>query len=108
MTHLDLIAMARSLRDTVVDGETEQVHRDLARLRNAIVEHIRVERQTAMTAAPSPSSFVISSGQDRLLALLEKAMVDTHVSGGCNCIVQAAEIEIALRRQATLEDQRRT
>lgn len=54
-----------------------------------------------MATASAAVRAVVHEGQIRLLDLLDGALGDTRA---CSCTVRATELEVALRRQARLED----
>jgi hypothetical protein len=104
-SHLDLLAMARDVRDAVERDDTAGLHAALSSLRTAIVGHVHAER-AQLDALPDAASAVALEGQRRLLRLLTDVLVtcgdgDRGVEG--NCVVRAAEIGLAVRRQARLE-----
>lgn len=101
--HGDLLTVARAVRRSAVGDDTVRLHSELSQLRAELVHHLHAEREH-LDALPGMAAAVIRDGQERLLRLL----TDVLFSAGnrpdeCNCIVRAAEVELALRRQATLE-----
>lgn len=102
-SHLDLLVVAHSVRAAVIDDDSEQVHTLLCRLRADLVSHLRDERPRLSEARGSVRA-VTTDGQQRLLELIDEVMLGLDDDPtGCNCLVRAVEIEIALRRQARLE-----
>ncbi len=103
-SHLDLLAMARCVRDAVERDDTEGLHAALTRLRTAAMGHVHAER-VQLDALPDSAAAVALDGQRRLLRLLTDTLFDPTDRGGddCNCLVRAAEIELTVRRQAKLE-----
>lgn len=102
-THLDLLALAREVRQALVGDDTEQMHAALAHLRAAVAEHLDDEH--ARMQIPSVLlDAVVTKGQQRILDLLDGVLhtVDDDAAS-CNCLLRGAEIEIALGRQARLE-----
>lgn len=103
--HLDLLAIARCVRDAVERDDTEGLHAHLTRLRTAVMDHVDAER-AQLDALPDPAAAVALDGQRRLLRLLTDVLfapADRDGRDDCNCVVRAAEIELAVRRQAKLE-----
>lgn len=104
-SHLDLLAIARRVRGAVEHDDTEGLHAELTRLRTAVMDHVHAER-AQLDALPDSAAAVALNGQRRLLRLLTDALFDPADRGrgdDCNCLVRAAEIELAVRRQAKLE-----
>ena len=84
-------------------GDSEQLHADLARLRTALVHHLSDE-QTRMQDDLAATGTIIRNGQRRLLRLVDDVVFEAlRDEPTCTCLVRAAEIELALRRQARLE-----
>lgn len=100
--HAALLATARQLRQAVIDDDTEQVHRLLCRLRAELAPHVVSEHDRLPLERGSLSAIVVH-GQRRLLKLVDEALLGDGEGDGCNCLVRAVEIEIALRRQIRLE-----
>lgn len=102
-SHGDLIAIAHALREATIVGDSEQLHADLARLRTALVHHVSDE-QTRMPDDLAATDSIIRDGQRRLLRLVDEVVFEAlRDEPTCTCLVRAAEIELALRRQARLE-----
>ena len=102
-SHGDLVAIAHALRESAIVGDTERLHADLARLRTALVYHLRDE-QERMPDEPAATGEVVSDGQRRLLRLVDDAVFEAlRDQSTCTCLVRAAEIDLAVRRQARLE-----
>jgi hypothetical protein len=104
-SHLDLLAMARSVRDAVERDDTQGLHAALTCLRTAVMGHVHIER-AQLDALPDSAAAVALDGQRRLLRLLTDVLFTSDDRDGlddCNCVVRAAEIELAVRRQAKLE-----
>ncbi|HET6949949.1 MAG TPA: hypothetical protein VFI47_06230 [Acidimicrobiales bacterium] len=100
-SHVDLLVTSRGVRRAAVDADTERLHRELSRLRTALVLHLQAERARLHDG---PAATITRDGQRRLLALLDDLLDDTcDDAGTCTCVVRAAEIDHALRRQALLE-----
>lgn len=100
-THVDLLAMAHAVRRAVVDDDTETMHVLWCQLRADLATHVRSERERL----PEHGSLgvMVVDGQRRLLELLDEVMLGMGRDPDCNCLVRAAEVEVALRRQARLE-----
>lgn len=102
-THLDLLELARAVRRAAAAGNTESLHAELTRLRHRLRLHVQAEL-AAWGAPASAAGAVTVAGQRRLLSLVDRLLFDTGTAaGGCDCRRRAAEIELALRRQARLE-----
>jgi hemoglobin len=103
--HLDLLAIARDVRDAVERDDTDALHAELTRLRAAVMDHVHAERPQ-LDALTGSAAVVVVDGQQRLLRLLTEVLftpTDQDGADDCNCLVRAAEIDLALRRQAKLE-----
>jgi hypothetical protein len=104
-SHLDLLAMARCMREAVERDDTAGLHAALTRLRTAVVSHVHAEHPQ-LDALPDAAAALALEGQRRLLGLLTDLVFTRGDGDGvdeCNCVVRAAEIELAVRRQAKLE-----
>jgi len=105
-SHVDLLALSRSLRQAAVTGDVAAVHHELSRLRRAFVHHVLAE-EGELAHLPETAAHVARQGQQRILAVLEDLQSghDDHGGrgGSCGCVVRVAELELALRRQAKLE-----
>jgi len=103
-SHVDLLEIARRLRQAAVCDDAESVHGTLCRLRNAVLDHLRAE-QEAFARLPVASAAVVIAGQRRVLDLLDELLVDAHDDPvDCGCLVAATEVDVALQRQARLEE----
>jgi hypothetical protein len=105
-SHLDLLAIARRVRDAVERDELDELHAELTRLRTALMDHLHAE-QLQLDALSGPAEIIVIDGHRRLLELLGEVLFSStgqDADEGCNCLVRAAEIEVGLRRQARLED----
>lgn len=103
LSHIDLLGIARAVQHAVIEDDTDEVHALLCRLRADLVTHLHAERQRLLSGQGSLDRVVLD-GQRRLMTLLEDVIAGMGDGPGeCNCLVRAAEIEIALRRQARLE-----
>lgn len=100
---LDLLAMARAVRAAVARDDTQEMHRQLARLRSGLVDHLGIDHRH-LAEAGEPVRFVIAEGQQRILRLLDEVLVTSEEPDRCNCLVRAADIELSLRRQAAIEE----
>jgi hypothetical protein len=102
--HDDLLAIARRVRGAVQRDDADGLHSELSRLRTALMDHVQDERKQLDGLAPSAASVALD-GQQRLLRLVTDVLLAPAGRGDddCNCVVRAAEIELALRRQARLE-----
>lgn len=100
--------MARSMRTAVVDDDTDKVHELLHEIRAGLTRHIAAEQAEAVPTSQT-AALLVSDGQRRLLSLIEEVLgtIDDDLRG-CACIVRSVEIEIALKRQAQLEERLRS
>lgn len=102
-SHVDLLAVSGALRRAAARDDIDRTHVELVRLRTDLVEHLHAERG-AVSRLPGAAAVVARDGQRRLLALLDDLLADTCDDlDTCNCLVRAAEVGAALRRQARLE-----
>jgi hypothetical protein len=104
----DLIAAAHAVRRAKVSDDVDCLHLELAHVRSSLV--FQVHSQTAVTAdesAPSPAT--VDAGRVRLLGLLNDLLFsrDGDGPGSCACLARALEVELALCRQARLEERMR-
>lgn len=103
VSHLDLLAIARDMRDAATEENTRGLHSALTRLRAALLEHVANE-QDDLAALSDSTALIARNGQRRLLALVTDVLFSGSDAGAdCNCVVRAVEIDVALRRQARLE-----
>lgn len=107
VSHVDLLAVARRVRCAAERDDIEALHAELTRLRTAVMDHVRAERER-LDELPGSAGTVVADGHERLLRLLSEVLFTPAAAdaddGGCNCIVRSAEIELSIRRQAQLED----
>jgi hypothetical protein len=102
-SHVDLVAASGALRRAAAGGDLDRTHVELVRLRSELVEHLHAELG-AVSRLTGAAATVARDGQRRLLALLDDLLADTcDGPDSCNCLVRAAEVGAALRRQARLE-----
>lgn len=104
-SHLDLLAMARCVRDAVRHDDAEGLYVALTHLRTAVIGHVHAER-AQLDALPDLAAAVALRGQRRLLRLITDALFTRDDRDGpedCNCVLRAAEIDLAMRRQTRLE-----
>jgi hypothetical protein len=102
-SHRELLSITAAARRAAVSGNRALVHAELARLRAALIRHLDAE-EADLDALPGTAAIVAHDGQRRLLRLIDD--IDGGVDcdqDGCNCLVRAAGIDVALRRQARLE-----
>jgi len=103
--HLDLLEIARRVRAAVERDDTGGLHAELTRLRAAVLDHVHAERPE-LGALPDPAASIAFDGQQRLLRLLTDVLfspADGVAGDACNCLLRAAAIDLALRRQVRLE-----
>ena len=102
-SHLDLLDLARDVRRAAIGDDTDVLHAELTRLRHHLRLHVRAEHARLEEPA-SAAAAVTLAGQRRLLALVDALLFEAGTTtDGCRCRHRAAEIELALRRQARLE-----
>ncbi len=101
-SHEDLLAIAHALREATIVGDVEQLHAELARLRTALVHHLG-EEDLPLPEALAATRTILKDGQRRLLRLVDEVVFEARDHPTCTCLVRAAEIELALRRQVRLE-----
>ena len=105
VSHVDLLAIARRVRRAVERDDAEDLHAELSRLRSELLDHVHAERPQ-LDALPDPEAAIALQGQQRLVRLLTEVLFEQDDGvdpGACTCVVRAAEIELALRRQVRLE-----
>ena len=101
-SHLDLLRIARRVRATAVAADDDALHGELCDLRNALTNHLHAENHH-LHGATGPIGRITLEGQQRLLRLIDDLLLGPRTGAECSCVVRAAEVEIALRRQAHLE-----
>ncbi len=103
-SHADLLRIASHLRAAVAADDDGRVHSELCCLRNALMDHLQHERDRLPSDADVVSSLVIH-GQQHLLVLVNELLVGARdMADECNCVLRAAEVDLAVRRQARLEE----
>lgn len=103
-SHLELLTVARAVRHAAISDDTDRLHVELCRLRTDLLLHLHAETE-ALSDLSTAAASVVADGQRRLLGLLDDLLFvsDDGRAEGCCCLVRAAEVEVALRRQARLE-----
>jgi hypothetical protein len=103
LSHIELLAMARHVCNAAVEGDADQLHLNLCRLRNALLVHVQAEG-SRVTAMREVSRRVVISGQRRLINLIDDLLSAADDGAtGCSCIHRSAELTQMLVRQARLE-----
>lgn len=101
-SHLDLLALARSIQAAAVADDLDGLARTVRRLQAGLHRHVACERQ-GQDHLPAPLRAVVFGGQDRLLRLVDAIGVEADGDAKCACVRHGAELVVALRRQAALE-----
>ena len=102
ISHADLLEKTRSLRLAAGRDDVVGVHAELFRLRAALVDHLHAERGD-FAGLPDNLAEVAIHGQDQVLRLIDGLLVAVDADHDCTCIVRAIEVDLALQRQARLE-----
>lgn len=102
LSHEQLLALARSVQAAAIADDLTELSRSVQRLRRGLRHHVEVERARAANLA-SPLRAVVFGGQDRLMRLVDALCSDVDGDRECACVRRAAELVVALTRQATLE-----
>ncbi|MBX3315115.1 MAG: hypothetical protein KF906_12445 [Actinobacteria bacterium] len=102
ISHTDLLAKTRSLRLAAGRDDVVGVHTELFRLRSALVDHLNAERGD-FAVLPDNLRAVAIHGQDQVLRLIDDLLAAVDADHDCTCIVRAIEVDVALQRQARLE-----
>ncbi len=103
-THLELLEAARTVQRLAAGGDTDGLHGEVCRLRNALVTHVQHER--AADDADTKGSQLIQRGQSRLVDFIDELLTSTAEHGpddACSCLLRAAELRARLLRQVSLE-----
>lgn len=103
LSHADLLRLARAIQAAAIVDDLHELSRLARYLRRALRHHIEAER-VSQDPLPAPLRSVVFGGQDRLLRLAESIGHDAEGDRECACVRRGAELVVALRRQATLED----
>jgi len=101
-THVELLSLARSVQTAAVVEDLSELVRRVHRLREGLRCHVASERE-GQDHLPAALRAVVFGGQDRLLRLVEGIALDLDADAECACVRHAAELVVALRRQAALE-----
>lgn len=101
-SHVDLLALARSVQAAAVADDLDELARAVQRLRSGLHRHVACERR-GQGHLPAPLRAVVFGGQDRLLRLVDAIGVEAEGDPECACVRHGAELVVALRRQAALE-----
>lgn len=101
-THLELLRLVRELQAAAASSNAPEISEVVQRLRAELEEHVAAERQDY---APLPNQVVeaLSSGQQRLLSLVDGLDRENCQTGAKPCVVRVAELAALLRRQASME-----
>lgn len=101
-SHVELLSLARSVQTAAVVEDIPELVRTVHRLREGLRCHVASERE-GQDHLPATLRAVVLGGQDRLLRLVEGIALDLDADRACACMRHAAELVVALRRQAALE-----
>ena len=101
-SHVELLALARSVQAAAVVEDLSELARTVLSLREGLRCHVASERE-GQDHLPAALRAVVFGGQDRLLRLVEGLALDLDADAACACLRHAAELVVALRRQAALE-----
>lgn len=101
-SHVELLALARSVQAAAVVEDLSELARTVRSLREGLRCHVASERE-GQDHLPAALRAVVFGGQDRLLRLVEGLALDLDADAACACLRHAAELVVALRRQAALE-----
>jgi hypothetical protein len=102
-SHRDLLDMALGVQRAAAADDPAAVHRDLRRLRSALVGHVLAERDDHERLG-RPARRIVQDGQQRLMMLVDDLLARTASDAcDCNCLVRAVALRSALGRQAHLE-----
>jgi hypothetical protein len=86
-----------------MEGDADQMHLALCRLRNELAVHVRAE-SSRVSAMRDVSCRVVLSGQRRLIELIDDLFsVADDGATGCACVRRSVELTQMLIRQARLE-----
>ncbi|HLT17387.1 MAG TPA: DUF488 family protein [Acidimicrobiales bacterium] len=102
-THLDLMVIARRIRRAAAGDDPDGVLAELRQLATALDAHV-ADEQPRLEVLPGSAAAIAQDGQRRLRRLVDEVLDEQAGPDACTCIVRAAEIELALRRQAELEE----
>ena len=104
VSHLELLAAARTVQRIAVTGDADALHEEVCRLRNAMVTHVHHERATG----DDPDVIehrLTRHGHQRLLRFIDELLSTTSGDGtDCTCLVRAAELRALLLRHVKLEN----
>jgi hypothetical protein len=103
LSHDELLRLARAIQAAAIVDDLHELGRLARHLRRSLRHHVESER-AAQEELPAPLRAVVFDGQDRLLRLAESIGHDADGDRECACVRRGAELVVALRRQAALED----
>lgn len=101
-THVELLGLVRDIQAAAVASDAMQLAEVVQRLRDQLERHVAAERHD-YGALPSAVQGALSSGQERLLSLVENLDDVTCQDSARPCVVRVAELAALLRRQAGIE-----
>ncbi|HEX7094251.1 MAG TPA: hypothetical protein VF183_00105 [Acidimicrobiales bacterium] len=100
---IDLLAFADTVRRAAAARDLVQLHRELSRLRTALVHLLHRQHELHPVARTTTASTRDSWRQ--LLALLDELLFsDDGDPSGCACLARAGDVERALRAQANVDN----
>jgi len=102
LSHVDLLALARSVQAAAVADDPVELARTIARLRVDLRHHVEGERAVQDRLAPALRA-VVFTGQERLLRIVDTIGAAGADDRGSACLVHVAELVVALQRQGALE-----
>jgi hypothetical protein len=89
--------MARTIQQAAVEEDLDMLHRELCRLRNALIEHLHGNHDPQVPMAER----TVTQGEHDLLHLVGDLLFTTAEHGsGCTCLGRVADLHGALARQA--------
>jgi len=101
--HLDLLAAARVVQRSAVDGDVDELHGDLCRLRKALVADLHDDERDQHVSEAGRR--VARAGREQLLHFVNDLLATSTGPDreDCSCLVRAAEVRAMLIRQVRLQ-----
>ncbi|MDZ7674788.1 MAG: hypothetical protein U5K30_06960 [Acidimicrobiales bacterium] len=100
--HLQLLDAARAVQQAATADDMDELHHEVCRLRNALVE--RLADTDIDAEAHEAQHRLAAHGRQRLLQFLDDVLFATHDEpDSCPCLVRSAELRSMLVRQLRLE-----
>lgn len=102
-SHVDLIAVSATVRRSALEPDPDRLLIALQCLSDIVGEHLQAEEEDLADLSDAMRSLV-EQGQLRLLAIIDRLIAGAFANADINALFESAALDVALRRQARLED----